>query len=410
MTTQKDGIGRRLLLAAGTASLASRRVMAADPVIRIGLLTDLSGDYRDNNGLTAVACCQQAIDEFGTGHGFRVELITADHQNKPDVGLAIARRWFDNDGVDLLLDATLSSLALAVQSVVRDRNKVFIANAAATDALTAESCSPNFVHWTHDTWMLAKSTGGAVVGTGGKSWFFITADYAFGHQMQKGLTQVVTKAGGRIAGSVLYPSPGTSDFSSLLLQASSSGASVLALCNGGAESINSVKQAHEFGISRQMKVAATLSFLTDVKSIGLDDAQGLLLTESFYWDLNERTRAFTKRLLQRKVATYPNMNHAGAYAATLHYLKAVAAMGPEAAKKDGRATVARMKSIPGDDDAFGQGQIREDGRNLVDAHLFRVKAPAESRNAWDLYALVATTPKEDAFRPLGEGHCPFIKA
>ena len=386
------------------------RAGAAAPTVRIGLLTDMSGVYRDNNGPTSVLCCQQAIDEFGSRHGFEVDLVVADHQNKPDVGAAIARQWFDTGGVDLLLDATLSSLALAVQSIARDRNKVFIANAAATDALTGEACSPNFVHWTHDTWMLAKSTGGATVREGGRSWFLIVADYAFGHQMQAALTEVVADAGGEINGSASYASPGTSDFSSLLLQAASSGAAVVGLCNGGSEGINAVKQAHEFGINRQMKVAATLLFVTDVKAMGLDVAQGLLLTESSYWDLNDRTRAFTERVLRRGAALHPNMNHAGAYAATLHYLKAVAKMGPDAAKADGRATVACMKSFPGDDDAFGTSQIREDGRNLVDAYLFRVKSPGESKAPWDLYTRVATTPKDEAFRPLGEGHCPFVKA
>jgi branched-chain amino acid transport system substrate-binding protein len=405
-------LSRRAVLGSATAgalALPFRRARAQkQPTIKIGVLNDQSGTYRDTTGMTSVACTRQAVEEFGN-KGFNVEVVYADHQNKPDVGVSIARQWFDEGGVDLLIDVPASSVALAVQSVAKEKNKVYINTSAGSTALTGEQCSPNFVHWTFDTYMLAKSTGGATVKAGGDTWFFITADYAFGQQLQRDTTAFVQQSGGKIRGAVAYPFPETTDFSALLVQAASSGAKVLGLCNAGGDVVNSVKQAHEFGVQNTMKIATLLLFINDVNSMGQDVAQGLFLTESFYWDLNDRTRAFTKRVLPKLAGTYPNMNHAGNYGATLHYLKTVAAMGPAAAKADGRATVARMKSIPCDDDAFGKSQIREDGRNLVTAYLFEVKKPSESKYPWDYYKLVATTPAEQAFRPLSEGHCAFVK-
>ncbi len=405
-------ITRRNLIgsAAAATALPMARARAQTPTIRIGLMNDQSGTYRDVTGQTSIACARQAIEEIGNGHGFNVELITADHQNKPDLAVGIARQWIDNDKVDLLLDVPTSSVALAVASVAKEKNKVYVNASAGTAQLTGEQCSPNTVHWTFDTYMLAKSTGGAMVKAGGDSWFFITADYAFGQQLQKDTSRMIGTAGGKVVGSVAYPFPETTDFSALLVQAAASGAKVLGLCNAGGDTVNSLKQANEFGINKKMRIATLLMFITDVNAIGLDVAQGLALTESFYWDLNDRTRAFTKRVLPKTPNNYPNMNHAGAYAGALHYLKTVAAMGAAQAKVDGRATVARMKSIPGDDDAFGKSQIREDGRNLVSAYLFEVKKPSESKGKWDYYKLLATTPGDEAFRPLAEGHCPFVKA
>jgi branched-chain amino acid transport system substrate-binding protein len=294
-----------------------------------------------------------------------------------------------------------------VQGVVREKNKVFLASAGATAVLTGEQCSPNFVHWTYDTYMVARSTGGAMVKAGGDSWYFVTADYAFGKQLQSDTTAMIQEAGGKVLGSSVYPFPGTTDFSSLLVQAQASHAKVIGLANAGADTVNSIKQAHEFGITRTTKVAALLMFVTDVHALGLDAAQGLYLTESFYWDLNDRTRAFTKRVMPRSPSNTPNMIHAGCYSATLHYLKTVMDMGPAEAKKSGRTTVARMKKMPVEDDCFGKSTIREDGRNLNTAYLFEVKKPSESKGPWDYYNLIATTPGDQAYRPLSEGHCNF---
>jgi branched-chain amino acid transport system substrate-binding protein len=401
---------RSVLTAAAAASVPLIRPARAQAAsIKIGVLNDQSGPYMNTGGLTSVACTRQAVEEFGA-KGFKVDVITADHQNKPDLAVSITRQWFDRDGVDLLLDVPTSSVALAVQSVVKEKNKVYINSGAASSALTGEQCSPNFVHWTYDTYMLGKSTGGAMVRAGGDSWYFMTADYAFGKQLQADTSSFVTDAKGTVKGASLYPFPGTTDFSSFLVQAQSSGAKVLGLCNAGADTVNSIKQAHEFGLNSTMKIAALLMFITDVNALGLDIAQGLNLTESFYWDLNDKTRAWTKRVLPKTPNNYPNMIHAGCYSGALHYLKAVAAMGVAHAKKDGIATVNRMKAMEVEDDCFGKTKIREDGRNLVPSFLFEVKTPSESKAPWDYYKLVASTPGDEAFRPLAEGHCPFVKA
>ena len=388
-----------------------RPARAQKPVIKIGVLNDQSGPYTNTGGRTSVICAQQALEDFGVAaKGLTVEVISADHQNKPDLAVSIARQWFDRDGVDMLLDVPTSSVALALQSVVREKNKVYLNSGAASSALTEAQCSPNFVHWTYDTYMLAKSTGGAMVKAGGDSWYFVTADYAFGKQLQSDTSAFVTAAGGKVVGSAQYPFPGTTDFSSFLVQAQSSGAKVIGLANAGGDTVNSIKQAHEFGLNSSMKIAALLMFITDVHALGLDVAGGLNLTESFYWDLNDRTRAFTKRVLPKTPNNYPNMDHAGCYSATLHYLKTVADMGAAEAKKDGVATVNRMKAMPVDDDCFGKTKIREDGRNLVPSFLFEVKKPSESKHPWDYYKLVVETPGNEAFRPLADGHCPFVKA
>ncbi len=405
---------RRSILTAAAAALTlpamprSSRAQAA--AIKIGVLNDLSGPYANTGGVTSVICAKQAVEEYANAQGLNVEVISADHQNKPDLAVSIVRQWFDRDGVDMLLDVPTSSVALAVQSVVREKNKVYLNSGAASSALTGDQCSPNFIHWTYDTFMLAQSTGGAMVKAGGDSWYFLTADYAFGKQLQSDTTALVKAAGGKVAGSSLYPFPGTTDFSSFLVQAQSSGAKVIGLCNAGGDTVNSIKQISEFGINKSMKVAAMLMFINDVHALGLDTAAGLNLTESFYWDLNDRTRAFTNRVKDKTPKNWPNMVHAGCYSATLHYLKTVHDMGAAEAKKDGVATINRMKAMPVDDDCFGQTKIREDGRNLTPAFLFEVKKKSESKGDWDYYKQVARTPGEQAYRPLADGHCSLVKA
>jgi len=404
---------RRSVLATAAAAATTpliRPARAQTPTIKIGVLNDQSGPYTNTGGLTSVICTKQAVEEFAGSKGIAVEVVSADHQNKPDLAVSIARQWFDRDGVDMLLDVPTSSVALALQSVVKEKNKVYINSGAASSALTGEQCSPNFIHWTYDTYMLAKSTGGAMVKAGGDSWYFLTADYAFGKQLQADTTNFVKAANGTVKGAAQYPFPGTTDFSSFLVQAQSSGAKVLGLANAGGDTVNSIKQAHEFGVNSSMKLAALLMFITDVHALGLDVAEGLTLTESFYWDLNDQTRAWTKRVLPKTPNNMPNMTHVGCYSGTLHYLKAVADMGAAEAKKDGVATVNRMKAMPVDDECFGKTTIREDGRHLVPAYLFQVKKPSESKAKWDYYNLVATTPANEAARPLADGHCPFIKA
>jgi branched-chain amino acid transport system substrate-binding protein len=398
-------------VAAAAALPMIRPARAQAPTIKIGVLNDQSGPYTNTSGVTGVVCAKQAVEDFGaSAKGLNVEVISADHQNKPDLAVSIARQWFDRDGVDMLLDVPTSSVALALQSVVREKNKVYLNTGAASSALTGEQCSPNFISWNYDTFMLARSTGGAMVKAGGDSWYFVTADYAFGKQLQADTSALVMKSGGKVLGAAQYPFPGTTDFSSFLVQAQASGAKVLGLANAGGDTVNSIKQAAEFGINKSMKIAALLMFISDVHALGLDVAQGLNLTESFYWDLNDHTRAFTKRVLPKTPNNYPNMDQAGNYSATLHYLKTVADMGAAEAKKDGVATINRMKAMPVEDDCFGKTKIREDGRNLVPSYLFEVKKPSESKGPWDYYKLVASTPGDEAFRPLADGHCSFIKA
>jgi branched-chain amino acid transport system substrate-binding protein len=353
---------------------------------------------------------RQAVQEFGA-QGFNVEVVEADHQNRPDVGSTIARQWIDRDGVDMITDGTTSSVALALNQLVREKNKVMLNSGAATSDLTAAACTANTIHWTYDTWMLANSTGGAMVRAGGDSWYFITADYAFGHALERDTANFVRTAGGRVIGQVRTPFPGTTDFSSFLLQAQTSRAKVIGLANAGADTTNCIKQAAEFGLTRRgVKLAGLLVFLSDVHSLGLQTAQGLVLTETFYWDLNDRTRAFTTRVRPRMPnQAPPTMVQAGVYSATLHYLKAVKEMGVAAAK-DGAATVARMKAMPTDDDAFGPGSVRADGRKLHPAYLFEVKAPGESRAPYDYYKLLQTTPAASAFRPVAEGNCPLVRS
>ena len=402
-------LSRRTLLASAGATVPLLRARAQTPTIKIGVLNDQSGPYTNTGGLTSVICAKQAVQEFAASKGLNVEVITADHQNKPDLAVSIVRQWFDRDGVDMLLDVPTSSVALALQAVVKEKNKVYLNSGAASSALTGAQCSPNFVHWTYDTYMLAKSTGGAMVKAGGDSWYFLTANYAFGIQLESDTSDLIKAAGGKVAGSSRYPFPDTTDFSSFLVQAQASRAKVIGLANAGGDTVNSIKQINEFGLNRSMKVAALLMFITDVHALGLDVAAGLNLTESFYWDLNDRTRAFTNRVKDKTPNNWPNMVHAGCYSATLHYLKTVADMGAAEAKKDGIATVNRMKAMPVDDDCFGTTKIREDGRNMVPAYLFEVKKPSESKGKWDYFKVIAETKGEDVYRPLADGHCSFIK-
>jgi branched-chain amino acid transport system substrate-binding protein len=409
---------RRRSLLAGAAAMPllgalpwrSARAQAGG-TLKIGVLNDQSGLYRDIGGPGSTACVRQAVQDLGS-RGFQVEVVAADHQNKPDLGASIARQWFDQEGVDVIIDVPTSSVALAVSGVAREKNKVFLASNPATSDLTGAQCSPNTIHWTYDTWMLARSTGGAMVKAGGDSWFFITADYAFGHALERDTANFVRQAGGRVLGQVRTPFPGTADFSSFLLQAQASRAKVIGLANAGGDTISCIKQAAEFGITRRgTKLAALLMFISDVHALGLRTAQGLVCSETFYWDLNDRTRVFTQRVLPKMPSELrPGMGQAGCYSAALHYLKTAADMGVQQAKASGAQAVARMKAMPTDDDVFGPGRIREDGRKLHAAYLFEVKTPEESKGAWDYYKLLQTTPPEEAFRPVSEGGCPLVRS
>ncbi|MBK1657083.1 ABC transporter substrate-binding protein [Paracraurococcus ruber] len=400
-------IARRALVL-GAATLPTLARAQAQQTIRLGIISDMSGAFADLSGPNSVLAVRQAIQDAAS-LGLRVELVTADHQNKPDVAVNIARQWFDRDGVDALIDVPASSAALAANAVVREKNKVFLASAPGTAELTGAQCSPNTVQWTYDTWMLANSTARAMVREGGDSWFFVTADYAFGHSMEVEGAKIITAEGGRVLGNARFPFPGTTDFSAFLLRAQASRAKVVGLAFGGTDMANAVKQATEFGLQRRgQKLAALILFISEVHSMGLATAKGLVCSESFYWDLNDRTRALTARLKRNFNAPPPTMVQAGCYAATLHYLKTVADMGVAEAKRSGAATVARMKAMPCDDDAFGPGTIRADGRKLHPAYLLEVKAPEESRGPWDYYKVLATVPGDQAFRPMAEGGCPLV--
>jgi branched-chain amino acid transport system substrate-binding protein len=385
---------------AGSALSAS-----ADVAVKIGVLNDRSGLYADLGGEGSVVAAKLAIEDFKAAEkGIKVEVVAADHQNKADIAVNTAREWFDQQGVDVILDVPNSGVALAVNELVREKNKVFIDSGAASSDLTGAKCSPNTVHWTYDTWALANGTGSATVKAGGKKWFFLTADYAFGAALERDTSAVVKTAGGEIVGGVKHPL-NTQDFSSFLLQAQSSGAQVIGLANAGGDTINSIKQASEFGITQAgQKLAGLLVFLSDVHSLGLKTAQGIVLTSSFYWDMNDKTRAWSDRFF-KVMNRRPTMVQAGVYAGTLHYLKAIEALKDG---KDGKAVVAKMKELPTDDPLFGKGQVRADGRKVHDMYLFEVKKPEESKGPWDYYKLLVTIPADKAFRPLAEGNCPLV--
>ncbi|HEY1413839.1 MAG TPA: ABC transporter substrate-binding protein [Rhodopila sp.] len=402
---------RTMLGTAAAATLPALPARAQSAIIKIGVLGDESGVYRELSGPVAIAAVKLAIaDSKAAGRDIQVEVISGDHQNKPDVGAGLARQWIDRDKVDMIIDVPNSAVALAVAGVCKEMDKVYINSPGATADLTGPQCAPTTVHWTMDTWMLAHSTGGAMVKAGGDSWYFITADYAFGHALERDTANFVTQAGGKVLGNVLAPL-GNSDFSSFLIQAQASGAKVIGLANAGADTVNAIKQAGEFGITAKgVKLAGLLVFVSDVHALGLQTAQGIVVSNTFYWDRDDRTRAFSKRLQPTIGDVRAGMGQAGCYAGTFHYLKAVAAMGVADAKKSGSATVSRMKSMPTDDDCFGAGSIRADGRCLHPVYLYEVKKPSESKYAWDYYKLLATTPAEQGFRPLQDGGCPMIHA
>lgn len=390
-----------LVLAAGSA-----QAQMSDGIVKIGVMNDMSGTYADLAGPGSVIAAQMAVEDFGAAaKGLKVEIVGADHQNKPDVGSNIVRQWLDVDKVDVIVDVPTSSVALAVNEIVRQKNKVFLISGAAASNLTGDKCSPNTVHWTYDTWALANGTGNAIVKTGGKNWFFLTADYAFGHALERDTAAVVEKNGGKVLGKVRHPFPAT-DFSSFLLQAQASKAQIIGLANAGADTTNAIKQAAEFGIVKGgQSLAALLIFLTDIKALGLPTAQGLVFTEAWYWDMNDANRDFAKKFSERNKGLYPSMVQAGVYSAVTHYLKAVSDLKTDG---DGKAVVAKMKALPTDDKLFGKGTIRADGRKIHPMYLFEVKKPAESKGPWDLYKLRATIPAEEAFRPLSEGKCPLV--
>ncbi|HEV2624369.1 MAG TPA: ABC transporter substrate-binding protein [Xanthobacteraceae bacterium] len=374
--------------------------------VKIGVLNDMSSLYADISGPGAVTAAKMAVEDFNpAAHGMKVDIVSADHQNKPDVGSNIARQWFDVDGVNVIVDVPTSSVALAITDIAREKNKVFLVSGAATSDLTGPKCSPNTVHWTYDTWMLANGTGKALVKTGGDTWFFLTSDYAFGHALERDTAAAVTAAGGKVLGAVKHPL-NTQDFSSFLLQAQASKAKVIGLANAGGDTINAIKQGAEFGITAGgQQFAGLLVFVTDVNALGLKTAQGLVLTETWYWDMNDANRAWTKRWQTERAGKFPSMVHAGVYAETLHYLKSVAALKSAA---DGKAVVAQMKALPTDDPLFGKGYIRPDGRKIHPAYLLQVKKPEESKYPGDVYTVRATIPAEEAFRPLKDGNCPMV--
>jgi branched-chain amino acid transport system substrate-binding protein len=366
----------------------------------------MSSLYADIAGPGSVVAAKMAIEDFGAEKkGIKVEVVSADHQNKPDVGSSIARGWYDTDKVDVIVDVPTSSVALAINEITREKKKAFLNSGAASSDLTGKACSPNTVHWTYDTWMLANGTGNAIVKTGGDTWFFLTADYAFGHALERDTEAVVLKNGGKVLGKVRHPL-NNQDFSSFLLQAQASKAKIVGLANAGGDTINSIKQAAEFGIVKGgQNLAGMLVFISDIHGLGLNTAQGLIFTETFYWDLNDQTRAWTKRFVAQNGGKYPTMVHAGVYGAVLHYLKAVEALKSD----DGTKVVAKMKELPTDDPLFGKGTIRADGRKIHPAYLVEVKKPSESKGPYDYYKVRTTIPADQAFRPLADGGCPLVK-
>jgi branched-chain amino acid transport system substrate-binding protein len=399
---------RRLALSVALLAVATLLPLAGkaqDRPIKIGVLTDLSSVYADYNGQGSIIAAQLAIEDAGgKAAGRQIELVSADHQNKADIGAGIARRWLDTEGVDALADMPNSSVALAVNDLVREGNKVMLVSAGGTALLTGERCSPNTVHWTYDTWAQGHSVARAVLQRGGKTWFFVTADYAFGHDLEKQASEEIVKGGGKVVGGVKHPL-GTADFSSFLLQAQTSGAQVVAFANGGADLTNSLKQAAEYGLAPKQMLAALIFDANGVVPLGLKAMQGLLTVNPFYWDLNDGTRAWARRFQARHdKRNMPNSMQAGVYASVLHYLKAVDKVGGSA---DGRAVVAAMKALTTDDPLFGKGRVREDGRKLHPMLLLEVKKPEESKAAWDYFKVVSTIPPEQAFRPLRDGGCAF---
>jgi branched-chain amino acid transport system substrate-binding protein len=409
-------IGRRAILqgglAVGAAATLPRRAHAADKPIRIGVLTDMTGAYAANTGPGSVLGAQMAVEDFMQSHpGIKAEVVQADLQLKPDVALAIAADWYDNKGIHVVTDVPLSSAAFAIGDLAKQKDKVAIFTGGASADITGAKCGPNHLHWVYDTWSMPHGVVDAAVKEGANTWFFITADYAFGHSLQKDAASFVTGAGGKVLGQALAPFPGTTDFSSFLVQARASGAKVVGLANGGADTVNCIKQAAEFGIMKGgQKVAGLIFLIHDVHGVGLSSAQGVLLTEPFYWNLNDGTRDFSKRYAARFNGVVPGSVHAGQYSAVTHYLKTAAAIGPDKAMASGRTAIEHMKATPTNDPLFGEGKVRTDGRVIHNMYLFEVKSPAESKAPWDYYTLRRTIPADQGFRPLDQGGCPLVHA
>jgi len=396
-----------LAVAAACAIAGSAQAQISDGIVKIGVLNDMSGLYSDITGQGSVVAARMAVEDYirASKSTLKVEIVGADHQNKPDVGSNVARQWYDTEKVDMIADVPTSSVGLAIAKISADKGKLHVNSGSATADLSGKACNANTIHWAYDTWMLANGTGKAIVKSGGDTWFFLTADYAFGHALERDTEAVVLKNGGKVVGKVRTPFP-TQDFSSFLLQAQASKAKIIGLANAGGDTTNSIKQAFEFGITKGgQNLAGLLVFLPDVHSLSLEKAQGLMLTETFYWDLNDQTRAFTKRFSAANGGKYPSMVHAGVYSSVIHYLKAV-----DAAKTDdGTKVAAKMKELPTDDVLFGKGTVRPDGRKIHPAYLFQVKKPSESKGPYDYYKLVSTIPANEAFRPLSESECPLVK-
>lgn len=403
---------RSALMLAGATALPLRAARAAKPTIRIGVLTDLNGPNSNGTGMGSVTATHMAAEDFMQSHpDLSVEVLYADYQSKPDIAQSIARDWIDRQGVDFISNVNNSSAALAIATLVREKDKAAVFTTPASSDLTGKACSPNHVHWTYDTYALGSCTGKALVAEGGNTWFFIAADYTFGKLLASDTGRAVTSVGGKILGQISHPFPDTTDFSTFLLQAQASGAKVIGLANSGENTVNCVKQAAEFGItSHGQRLAALLLTIPDVHGIGLATAKGLLLTEAWYWDLNEKSRAFGKRFGGRMGGRMPNMLQAGDYSAINHTLKAFAALGVDQARASGKAVIAKMKEMPVEDDIFGKISLRADGRLMNPMHLFEVKSPEESKYPWDYYKLVRTLSAEEAFRPLDQGACPLVKA
>ena len=395
-----------LAVAATCAFAGAAQAQISDGIVKIGVLNDMSGLYSDITGPGSLSAAKMAVEDYikSSKSQLKVEVVGADHQNKPDVGSNVARQWYDTDKVDMIADVPTSSVGLAIAKISSDKGKLHVNSGSATADLSGKACNANTIHWAYDTWMLANGTGTAIVKSGGDTWFFLTADYAFGHALERDTEAVVLKNGGKVLGKVRTPFP-TQDFSSFLLQAQASKAKIIGLANAGGDTTNSIKQAFEFGITKGgQNLAGMLVFLPDVHSLGLEKAQGLMLTETFYWDLNDQTRAFAKRFAAANSGKYPSMVQAGVYSSVIHYLKAV-----DAAKTDdGTKVAAKMKELPTDDVLFGKGTVRADGRKIHPAYLFQVKKPSESKGPYDYYKLVATIPANEAFRPMADGECPLV--
>ena len=412
--TERTRTGRHGLWWIAVATILGINAVQAQqtpPPLKLGVLTDMSSLYADTTGPGSVLAAKMAVEDFlSQPHKMNrpIEVISGDHLNKADVAANMTREWIDTNGVDVVIDAPNSAVALAARNVVQQKNRVFLISGASSSDLTGKFCSPNIVHWTYDTYALSTGTASGVLASGGKTWFTLTADYAFGHTMEGDVRRVVEKSGGTVVGGVRAPI-NSQDFSSFLLQAQASKAQVVALINAGGDTINSIKQSVEFAlVPGGQRVVAMVLYLSDVHSLGLKVAQGLQFTEAFYWDLNDSTRAWSQRFAPRNNDRYPTQLQAGVYGATLHYLRAVDALG--GASIDGKAIVEKMKEMPTDDPLFGKGTIRADGRKLHNMYLFQVKKPEESRYPWDYYTLIRTIPPEQAWRPLNEGGCDFVKS